>query len=639
MSLSLRRALLGRPIATAHAAQQRLPKWIALPVFASDAISSTAYATEEILIALLLAGTAALSASLPIAAAIVLLLAIVTFSYQQTMLAYPGGGGAYVVARENLGFGPATVAGAALLIGYVVTVSVSVAAGVHAITSAFAALRPYSVQIGVLFIALLALANLRGLREAGLLFALPSYAFMFAMFLTIAVGVARLAMGAISPLEYPAEVRTETVSVTGLLWVFYLLRAYASGCTALTGIEAIANGVPAFRPPEGVNAAKTMAMMGGILVVIFLGITYLAHALQVVPDVGGLEHGSGETVLSKIAELVWGGKRGFYYFVQATTMLILILAANTSFAGFPRLAAILARDRFLPRQFANVGDRLVYNNGIIALALLSAALLVVFQGSVHGMLPFYAVGVFLSFTISQAGMVVRWRRIRTPGWRRNAVINGVGTCTTFVVMVILAVTRFMPPDSNVLFVLPFAIPGVGETIRSGAWLVVVAILVIEWLFGRIRGHYMAVAAQLTLIGFRPEPPKKNTVIVLVPGVNRGIYPAIQYAKSLGQDTRALHIEIDPETTPRLLDEWEEWGEGIPLLILESPYRSLVEPLFRYLDEVQVERDHVVTIIIPEFVPLKWWHKLLHNQSGLLLKVALYFRKDVIVTNVQYQLRE
>ncbi|NLC55323.1 MAG: amino acid permease [Armatimonadetes bacterium] len=637
MLVSIRRVLIGRPIATARAVQERLDKWMALPIFASDAVSSTAYATEEILIALLLAGTAALSASLPIALGIVFLLVVVTFSYQQTVLAYPSGGGAYLVAKENLGIRWATIAGAALLIGYVVTVSVSVAAGVAAITSAFAALRPYAVSLGVLFILLLMLANLRGLREAGFAFALPSYSFMLAMFLTIGWGLARLVIGGAPPA--PAPTAASEVSVTGLVWVFFLLRAYASGCTALTGVEAISNGVQAFKPPEGPNAAITMRWMGAIMAAIFLGVTYLAHAYHILPDAGAGGHGAGETVISKIAETVWGGRGVPYYFVQGTTMLILILAANTSFAGFPRLAAILAQDRFLPRQFWNVGDRLVYSNGIVALAVLSSLLLVVFQGNVHGMLPFYAVGVFLSFTISQAGMVRRWHRLRTPGWRRSATINGVGMTTTFVVMAILAVTRFMPPDSNVLFHLPFTLPGLGDTVRSGAWLVVLAIAGLQLLFARINRHYVAVASQLTLIGYQPPPAPKNTVIVLVPSVNRGTVPALQYAKSLGQDTRALHIEMDPETTPRLLREWEAFSQGIPLLVLESPYRSLIDPLFRYLDEVQTEREHIVTVILPEFVPSRWWHVLLHNQSGWLLKLALLGRKDVIVTNMRYHLKE
>ncbi|MBI3944355.1 MAG: APC family permease [Armatimonadetes bacterium] len=639
MRVSLRRALIGKPIATARAAHERLDKWMALPIFASDAVSSSAYATEAILLALMAAsvGVRALPASLPIAGGIGLLLIIVALSYRQTVLAYPTGGGAYIVGKENLGVGAATVAGAALMIDYVLTVSVSVAAGIQAITSAFEPLRSYTVPMGIAAIALLALANLRGVRESGFLFAVPSYSFMVGVFLTLVWGAVRLQRG-LGPAA--PDWATTPGAAVGSLSLFLIMRAYASGCAALTGIEAISNGVQAFRPPEGRNAATTMLWMAGILLVLFLGITVMANRFYIVPDVTAEGHGVGETVLSQVAATVWGGKRTFpYLFVQFSTMAILVLAANTSFAGFPRLTAILARDRFLPRQLANVGDRLVYNNGILILMLLSWSLIVLFRGSVHGLLPLYAVGVFLSFTVSQAGMVARWFRLRTPGWRRSAAMNAVGAVTTFVVLWVLMVGKFMPADANRLFSLPVALPYVGNSIRAGAWLVALLIPMIVWIFHRIHAHYRAVAAQLTLIGYQPSPRPVVTVIVLVPSVNRGIVPALQYAKALGQDTRALHIELDPENTPRLREEWEPWSQGIPLIILESPYRSLVDPLFRYLDEVQTEREHVVTVVLPEFVPVKLWHKALHNQSSLLLKLALLFRKDMIVTNVRYHLRE
>lgn len=640
MAVSLRRLLIGRPIPTARSVHERLDKWMALPIFASDAVSSCAYATEAILVALVSVptiGIRALSASLPIAAGIGLLLIIVALSYRQTVLAYPTGGGAYIVGRENLGVMAATIAGAALLIDYILTVSVSVSAGIQAITSAFPPLRESIVLLALMAIAVIALANLRGVRESGFLFALPSYSFMVSVFLTLVWGMLRTQSGA-AP-QVPAGALSPGDAIRSL-GVFAILRAYASGCAALTGIEAISNGVQAFRPPEGRNAAITMLWMAGILLTLFWGITLLAHRFYIIPDITSEGHGVGETVLSQITETVWGGKRTLpYLFVQFSTMAILILAANTSFAGFPRLAAILARDRFLPRQFANVGDRLVYNNGIIVLALLSGSLIVLFKGSVHGLLPLYAVGVFLSFTISQAGMVARWFRLRTPGWQRSAIMNGVGAVTTLMVLLVLTIGKFMPASAEPLFSLPFNLPYVGNTIRAGAWIVVILIPAIVWMFHKVHSHYRAVAAQLTLNGYQPPPPPTNTVIVLVPSVNRGIVPALQYAKALGQDARAVHIEIDPEVTPRLREEWETWSQGIPLIILESPYRSLVDPLFRYLDEVQTEREHVVTVVIPEFVPVKWWHKLLHNQSGLLLKLALLFRKDVVVTNLRYHLRE
>ncbi len=636
MALSLRRWLFGRPIATARAAHERYDKWIALPIFASDAVSSSAYATEEILLALMLVGTTVLSASLWVAAAIGALLLIVAFSYRQTVLAYPTGGGAYIVGRENLGMRAAMVAGAALLIDYVLTVSVSVAAGVAAITSAVPGLHPHTVLLGVFFIGLIALLNLRGLRESGIPFALPSYSFILVMLTTIVVGAVHLFRHGAPP-PPPDVYSLGPTEALGTLGLIYVLRAFASGCAALTGIEAISNGVQAFRPPEGVNAAKTMLWMAFILFVLFLGVTGLAYGYHIVPHHGG-GHGAGETVVSQIAATVWGGKRNLGYgAVQFTTMLILILAANTSFAGFPRLCAILAKDRLLPRQFGSIGDKLVFNNGILILMLVSMALIVLFKGSVHGLLPLYAVGVFLSFTISQAGMVKRWWRLRTPRWQWSALMNGIGALATLTVLVVLLIAKFMPPDANVLWPLGFEVPVMGNTLRAGAWMVAVLVPMMVWTFYRINSHYEGVRSQLTLIGFDPPPAPKNTIILLVPSINRGTFPALQYAKSLGQDTRALHIEMDPETTPRLRDEWEKWGLGVPLLILESPYRSLIDPLFRYLDEVQTEGPHLVTLIVPEFVAVKWWHKALHNQSGLLLKLALLLRRDVIVTNVRYHL--
>ncbi|HEX2999126.1 MAG TPA: APC family permease, partial [Armatimonadota bacterium] len=607
MAISLRRALIGTPIATARAAHERLDKWVALPIFASDAVSSSAYATEAILIALMAsAGVGSLSAALPITFGIALLLVIVAFSYRQTVLAYPTGGGAYIVARENLGSSWATVAGASLLIDYVLTVAVSVSAGIAAVTSAFEQLRPYTVLLALFAIGLLTLANLRGVRESGYFFAIPSYSFMVSIFLTIVAGMVVLARGG-GPAVHAAG--PSPMTALRSLPLFLALHAYASGCAALTGVEAISNGVQAFKPPEGRNAAITMLWMASILMVLFVGITYLANAFAIVPETGVGGHGSGETVISMIASAVWGGKRTFGYLaVQATTMLILILAANTSYAGFPRLAAILANDRFLPRQMGNVGDRLVYNNGIIILAAIAAILIVVFGGSVQGLLPLYAVGVFLSFTISQTGMVRHWFSLHTTGWQHSAAINCVGAFTTGVVLIVLAVTKFMPHDANLLFTLPFKVPLMGNEVRAGAWLVVLFIPMLVGTFHKIHNHYHAVASQLTLIGFEKPRPPRNTVILLVPSINRGVIPALLYAKSLGQDTRAVHIEMDPSTTPRLLKEWEEWERDIPLLVLESPYRSLVDPLFRYLDEVQTEREHLVTLIIPEFVPLKWWHK-------------------------------
>ncbi|MBI3945840.1 MAG: APC family permease [Armatimonadetes bacterium] len=632
MAVSMRRALIGAPLATARAAHERLNNWLGLSVFASDNLSSSAYATEAILLVIAVEGsTRLLAAALPITIGIVVLTGVVALSYRQTVQAYPTGGGAYIVARENLGMGWATTAGAALLIDYVLTVAVSVAAGVQAMTSAFTVLQPWAMHLGVAAVLLIALANLRGVRESGLLFAVPTYSFVFGLLLTLGIGIVKVVTHAVPP---PPEA-VAPMAALGALPFFLVLRAFASGCAALTGIEAISNGVQAFRSPEGRNAAVTMLWMAGLLLTLFTGITVLARAYAITPDVTGGGHGVGETVVSQVAAAVWGGKNIPYLFVQFATMAILIVAANTSFADFPRLSAILARDRWLPRQLANVGDRLVYNNGILVLAGIAIVLLIAMQGNVHALLPLYMVGVFVSFTLSQAGMVRRWLRLRTPGWRQSAIMNGFGSLATGIVLIVVAITKFHPPEAHPIF--SFTVDGHPFNLRAGAWLVVALIPLMVAVFYRIHDHYNTVSSQLTLIGFEEPPAPQQTVIVLVPSINRGIVPALRYARAMGHDTRALHIEIDPDDTPRLRDQWEQWSHGIPLLIIESPYRSLIDPLFRYLDEVQTEPNQTVTLVIPEFVPVKWWHKLLHNQSGLLLKIALLFRRGLVVTNVRYHL--
>jgi len=605
----LRRILVGSPLPTHRAHHERLNKLMALPIFASDNLSSSAYATEEILFALLLAGTLYFAYAFHVAAAIALLLLIVTISYRQIVLAYPTGGGAYIVARENLGIFPATIAGAALLIDYILTVAVSMAAGIAAVDSAFPALRPWRVELCILGVAVVALANLRGVRESGLLFAIPSYMFIFSMLGMLAVGGYRILTG-----MGPAEQFAQGVVHEGghTFTIFLLLRAFASGCAALTGVEAISNGVQAFRPPEGKNAAVTMAWMSAILATMFLGITYEVNAFRA----GGAEivplHG-GETVVSQLARAAVGG--GFWYMlVQVATATILILAANTAFAGFPRLCAILAQDGFLPRQLKNVGDRLVYSNGIVLLAVVSAVLITLFRGSTHLLIPLYAVGVFLSFTLSQSGMVRRWYRLRGSGWRRSAFVNGLGAVTTGLVLLIIAVEKF----------------------THGAWMVIVLIPALIWLFYKIHAHYTHLRAVLSLDDAELPAQRHNKVVVLAPGVHRGIIPALQFARSISDDVQALHVELDPEETPHVRKEWERWGLGIPLVILESPYRSLVEPVLTYIGELDKLRpdDHIV-VIVPEFVTPSPWQKLLHNHAGLLLKYHLLFQRNVIVSNVRY----
>jgi len=600
----LKRLLLGTPLPTAQQRHERLGKTTALAVFASDALSSVAYATEEILLVLIVAGSAALSYSLPIGVAIAILIVIVVSSYRETIRAYPGGGGAYMVSKDNLGTLPGLVAGAALLIDYVLTVAVSVAAGVAALTSAIPSLSHYRVWLCVLAVALVAVANLRGIRESGRIFAVPTYLFIASLGALVAYGTAA-AIFDLLPAK-PYEPHPPGLEGVGL---FLLLRAFSSGCTALTGVEAVSDGVPAFRPPEAQNARVVLAWLGGLLVVLFLGITYLAYDFGIRPV-------ADETVVSQLARHVFG--RGpLYYLVQAVTMLILLLAANTSFADFPRLSFFLARDRFIPRQFANQGDRLVFSNGIAILAAVAACLLVVFGGSTHALIPLYAVGVFLSFTLSQASMVGRWLRRRESGWWWRVWFNGVGAVATGLVMLTVAATKF----------------------THGAWIVVLLIPVLVLGFLIVNRHYAGIATQLSLEGLTPSPPLSNTVLVLVGDLHRGVVRALQYARALSATAKAVYVELEPERTHRLEERWGTWGQGVPLIVLTSPYRSLLGPLLAYVDHVQgQDPNHVITLVVPEFIPARWWQLGLHNQTALLIKGALLFRRNVIVTDVPYLLQ-
>jgi amino acid transporter len=603
MSLqNMKRVLLGTPIATDHASRERLGALTGLAIFASDALSSVAYATEEVLLVLAAAGPAALGLAFPIAVAIAALVGIVVSSYRQTILAYPQGGGSYIVTRENLGRHPSLVAGAALLIDYVLTVAVSIAAGIAAITSAVPALYPHRVALCVLGVGGIALANLRGVRESGRFFALPTYLFLVAYALLIGWGALRWLRGAASP--GPPLAAGATVPLSA----FLVLRAFASGCAALTGIEAVSDGVPAFRPPEAQNARRVLLVLGGILVVLFLGVSGLAHAFGIVPV-------AGETVNSQLARRVFGSTP-LYYLVQGVTTLILLLAANTSFADFPRLASFLARDRFLPRQFANRGDRLAFSNGIIILALLSIGLLVLFRGDTHALIPLYALGVFVSFTLSQGGMVRYWLRHRGQHWPWRAAVNGTGAAATGLVAVIIGLTKF----------------------AHGAWIVVGLLPCLIAVFLVIRRHYDDVARQLSVEGVAPALPSGHAVLVLVGDIHRGTLPAIQYARALSPHARGVYVEVDPDQTRRFEERWARFAGGLPLTVLRSPYRSITGPLVEYLDHLQREGGSpLVTIILPEFVPARWWQHLLHNQTALLIKGALLFRRGVVVVNVPYHL--
>jgi amino acid transporter len=600
----LKRLFVGSPLPTAQQRHERLGKATALAVFASDALSSVAYATEEILLVLVLAGSAALSYSLPIGVAIAVLIAVVISSYRQTIRAYPHGGGAYIVTKDNLGILPGLVAAAALLIDYVLTVAVSVAAGVAAVTSAVPFLFRYRVGLCVGAVVAIAVANLRGIRESGKLFAAPTYLFIGSMLGLVVYG----SLGALFDFvpEAPYEPHPGGLEGAGL---FLILRAFASGCAALTGVEAVSDGVPAFKPPEAHNARIVLTWLGGILITLFLGITFLAYDFGIVPR----EH---ETVVSQLTRRVFG-TTPLYYEIQLVTMLILLLAANTSFADFPRLSFFLARDRFIPRQLGTQGDRLVFSNGILILGGLAALLLVLFQGETHALIPLYAVGVFVSFTLSQASMVRRWFRVREGGWRWRAAINGIGALVTGTVMLTIAVTKF----------------------SHGAWIVVLLIPTLVVTFLTMRRHYDEVAVQLSLEGF-DEPPVTNSVLVLVGDLHRGVVRALQYAQTLSATAKAVYVEIDPERTHRLEERWSKWGMGVPLIVLTSPYRSVLGPLLEYIDHLQDKggEHHIITVVLPEFLPARWWQQLLHNQTALLIKGALLFRKNVVVADVPYHLK-
>jgi amino acid transporter len=602
---ALKRFFVGNPLPTAQARHERLSRVTGLAVFASDNLSSVAYATEEILRVLILAGPAALALSVPIAFAIAVVVAIVVSSYRQTILAYPQGASDYIAAKDNLGVFPGLTAGASLLIDYTLTVAVSVSAGVAALTSAFPALYSERVLIGVLFVVGIAVANLRGVRESGRLFAVPTYLFIAGFFALLLVGFFRHISGWI-PSPPPPEPATGALSGLGL---FLVLRAFASGAVALTGIEAVADGITAFKPPEVKNARAVLVWLGLIMTTLFVGITILASLFGIVPR-------EEETVVSQLAWQVFGGGL-LYFYVQAVSMIILILAANTAFADFPRLAFFMARDRFLPRQFGHRGDRLVFSNGIIILSLAAILLIILFQGSTHALIPLYAVGVFTSFTLAQLSMVRRWLRQRSPGWWWRATVNGIGAATTALVMVVVAATKFI----------------------DGAWIVVLLILLFITLFLTINRHYRQVAGQLSLEGYGGPPPLRHTVLVLVGDLHKGVVQALQYAKTLSPDAKAVYVETDPQLTRKLEEKWTKWGCGLPLVVLDSPYRSLLGPFLDYLDHLQRQgENHVVTIVIPEFIPARWWQHLMHNQTALLIKGALLFRKNVVVTDVPYHLK-
>jgi amino acid transporter len=626
MATSIKRLLVGRALRTEQAAHERLTKKTALAVFSSDALSSTAYATEEILLVLAVAAAATANTSfsyvVPISIGIALLLAIVATSYRQTIHAYPSGGGAYIVAKDNLGTTPGLVAAASLLVDYVLTVSVSIAAGVAAITSAvqdtrYAWLNGHRVILCLIFIAFIAVANLRGVRESGALFAMPTYVFVVSFLMMIVFGFFHyLVYGGAAAIPTEQDFKTAEGYSLQPLTLFLLLGAFSNGCAALTGIEAISNGVQAFKKPEARNAATTLVWMAALLTVMFLGTSFMAYLYHVHPK-------QSETVISQFARIMFTGSLGwFYYVVQAATAAILVLAANTAFADFPRLSSLLARDRFLPRQFANRGDRLVFSNGIVILAIFSGLLVIFFGGDTSRLIPLYAVGVFLSFTLSQSGMVLHWLKGRgqpNSNWKKSIVINAVGAAATFLVLCVFVATKFI----------------------HGAWIVVLVVPVMVVLFRAINKHYLGVAKQLSTNGLEPMKPLRHRVIVPISGMHRGVVSALQYAQSIANDrVQAVYVDFGEEATANLKDKWERWGAGVQLVVLPSPYRELTRPLLRYINRLRHENSNdMITVVLPEFIPAKWWQHVLHNQSSLLLKGSLLFKKGVIVTSVPYHLEQ
>ncbi|MGE0454657.1 MAG: APC family permease [Vicinamibacteria bacterium] len=623
---SWRRWLIGRPLPTADAPHQAIGKAVGLAVFSSDALSSTAYASQEILVVLAAAGAAAFAYAFPISIAIVALLAIVTISYEQTIHAYPSGGGAYIVARDNLGEFPAQIAGAALLMDYILTVAVSVSSGVAQVASAFPFIFEHRVALAIALVLLVMFVNLRGVKESGVVFAIPTYFFLLMITATVGVGFLRHLMGSLG--SVPAPPHLEPPRELQAVGLFLLLHAFSNGTTALTGVEAISNGIPAFKEPRSRNAGLTLVWMSLILGTLFLGISFLAMRIGAVPS-------ESETVISQLARTAFGGRGVLYLATIASTTLILVMAANTAYADFPRLSALQAADGYLPRQLTYRGSRLVYSRGIMLLALIASLLISLFDASVTGLIPLYAIGVFLSFTLSQAGMTRRWWKVGRlkpgeearergsvlrpeRGWAVKMVVNGFGAVCTAIVAVVFAVTKF----------------------TEGAWVVILIIPALVAIFVAIHGHYRELAGQLSLEDFGAAPRVwRHRVILPISGVHRGTVAALRYARALSDDLTAVYVANDLAAADAIRAKWGQWGGGVRLLVLDSPYRLLLEPLLAYIRTVADRRqpNEVLTIVLPQFVPRRRWHDLLHAQTAVLLRLALVFRPGIVITNVPYQL--
>lgn len=626
---TFRSFFIGRPLSTADAPHQTIGKAVGLAVFASDALSSTAYATQEILGVIAAAGTVAYGYLFPISIAIITLLAIVTISYEQTIHAYPGGGGAYIVARDNLGELPAQTAGAALLTDYILTVSVSVSSGVAQIVSAYPNLFEYRVWIAVAAVLLIMLINLRGVKESGTAFAIPTYFFVVIMVLTVGYGMYRFFAGSLGAVIDPPHF--EAHNIISVITPFILLHAFANGTTALTGVEAISNGITAFKEPRSRNAGITLVWMSVILGSLFLGLSFLTGKVQAV-------FSEEETVISQLARTIFDGRGLLYYMLISGTTVILIMAANTAFADFPRLGALHAGDGFLPRQLTYRGSRLVYSRGIMTLAVIASFLIIIFQASVTRLIPLYAIGVFLSFTLSQAGMARRWWKIGylkpgeeivepgsvlkfEKGWKTRMVINGFGSLCTAVVMVVFAVTKF----------------------REGAWVVLILTPVLVTIFFSIHHHYKKVANNLSLDNFGAIPPHKNRhrIIMPVSGVHQGTLAALRYARMLSDDVTVVHVAVEPAEAEKVRKKWEMWGDGVRMVMLNSPYRLFLEPMLEYITEISSRRQpgETLTIIVPEFISDNRITAALHTNTADLLRSQLKRHEGIVIINVPYHLRK
>ena len=626
---SLSHWFIGRPLSTADAPHQTIGKAVGLAVFASDALSSTAYATQEILGVIAAAGTIAYGYLFPISLAIIILLAIVTVSYEQTIHSYPGGGGAYIVARDNLGELPAQTAGAALLTDYILTVSVSVSSGVAQITSAYPDLFPYRVLIAVIAVFFIMLINLRGVKESGATFAIPTYFFVVVMVFTVGFGIFRYLTGSLGMVINPPHF--DATHVITVITPFILLHAFANGTTALTGVEAISNGITAFKEPRSKNAGITLIWMSFILGTLFLGLSFLTGKVHAV-------FSEEETVISQLARTIYDGRGIPYLMLIAGTTIILILAANTAFADFPRLGALHAGDGFLPRQLTFRGSRLVYSNGIVTLAIIASLLIILFKASVTRLIPLYAIGVFLSFTLSQTGMARRWWRAGhlrpgveivdpgstlkyEPGWQYKMVINGFGAVCTAIVMVLFAATKF----------------------REGAWIILILVPLLVTIFFTIHHHYKDLASHLSLekFGGLPARQTRHRVIMPVSSIHQGTLEALRYAKLLSDDVTAVHVSIDAAETEKVQRKWKSWGDGTRLIILDSPFRLFIEPLLEYIKEIIDNRqpNETITVVVPQFIPSKHWHRTLHMRTADVLRQELLSKPGVVVTDVPYQVRE